>query len=413
MQMKLPESGTPWDELRSIMISFKGNDIDWKAGRAAVYVFDPGQEVLDVAHDAYGLYISENGLGPGAFPSLRQMEKEVIAMALDLQNAPENAAGSMTSGGTESILMAIKACRDRFAEQSPVNGVPEIVAPQSVHPAFDKGAHLMGLKVIRTSLREDLTANIKAMEEHISPRTIMLVGSAPCFPFGLIDPISELSELAEERNLWLHVDACVGGYLAPFVRDNGVDVPAYDFSLPGVRSISADLHKFGYAAKGASTVLYRDKSFWAHQTFTFHDWPCGRMFTPTMAGTRAGGAIAAAWAVMNFLGREGYRALAGTIIETRKHMVEGFQALGLKIWGKPLLSIICFGSEDFDILAAGEEMYRLGWISSRTTDPPGIQLMLSPGHAKVADEYLKDLKQAISLAQSGKLNAGNRDVSYT
>lgn len=413
MHKELPESGTPWDQLKHDMIASKSRDIDWQSGKTAVYVFHPGQKVLDVAHEAYGMFISENGLGLRAFPSLKRMEEEVISMGLSLHNAPQNGAGAMTSGGTESILMAIKACRDWFAEHHPVDGVPEIVAPKSVHPAFDKGAQLMGLKVVRVPLKEDLIGDVASMAKHITPKTVMLVGSAPCFPFGLMDPISELSELAQERNLWLHVDACVGGYVAPFIRDNGVDVTPYDFSLPGVRSISADLHKFGYAAKGASTVLYSDEAYYEPQTFRFSDWPCGTMVTPTMAGTRPGGAIAAAWAVMNFLGREGYRMLAGKIIEARNRIEEGINRLGLRVWGNPALSIICFGSEDLDILAVGNEIYRRGWMSGRTIDPAGINLMLSPEHVKTVDSYLSDLREAVEMVRSGKQDESEREVSYT
>ena len=413
MHKELPESGTPWDQLKQEMITSKSKDIDWRSGKAAVYVFNPGLEVLDVAHEAYGMFISENGLGMGVFPSLKRMEEDVIGIGLNLHHAPENGAGAMTSGGTESILMAIKACRDWSALHHPVDGVPEIVAPASVHPAFDKGAQLMGLKVVRVPLKEDLTGDVPAMAKHITPRTIMLVGSAPCFPFGLIDPISELSELALERYLWLHVDACVGGYVAPFIRDNGVQVAAYDFSLPGVRSISADLHKFGYAAKGASTVLYSDKVYYESQIFTFSDWPCGMMVTPTMAGTRPGGAIAAAWAVMHFLGKEGYRSLAKKITKTRERIEEGVEKLGLRVWGKPVLSIICFGSEGLDILAVGNEIYRRGWISGRTINPAGINLMLSPEHVKTVGTYLDDVRESVDMVRSGEGEKGQREVRYS
>jgi glutamate/tyrosine decarboxylase-like PLP-dependent enzyme len=412
MRKELPESGTPWETLRQEMIASKGGDIDWKSGKTAVYVFHPGQEVLDVVHEAYVLFICENGLGMRAFPSLKQMEEDLINMGLSLHQAPETAAGSLTSGGTESIIMALKACRDWSATHRPVEGTPEIVAPQSVHPAFNKGAQLLGLKVVRTPLKEDLSGDVDQMARQITPQTIMIVGSAPCFPFGVIDPISDLSELALERGLWLHVDACVGGYIAPFVRDIGLDVPIYDFTLPGVRSISADLHKFGYAAKGASTILYADKSYHEPQIFTFSDWPCGTMVTPTMAGTRPGGAIAAAWAVMHFLGRQGYRTRAHAIVDTRQRLEEGVKRLGLEVWGNPLLSIICFGSRELDILAAGNEIYRRGWMSGRTVEPPGINLMLSPEHTKIADAYLKDLGEAIEISRTGEKPGEARDVTY-
>ena len=410
----LPAQGRSWDELQATMQEMGGGDVDWRGGKAAVYVFHSGDDVMQVAHDAYGMFIAENGLGPAAFPSLKQMETEIVNMALSLQQAPEHAAGSMTSGGSESILLAIKACRDFAAAHNPVNGVPEIVAPYSVHPAFDKGAHLMGLKVIRVPCREDFKADVAAMAAAVTENTIMLVGSAPCFPYGLIDPIDELSDLAMRESLWLHVDACVGGYLNPFMRAISQEqIEAYDFALPGVSSMSLDLHKYGYAAKGASTVLYRDKSMRDAQVFHFEDWPCGHMYTPTFAGTRPGGAIAAAWAVMNYLGREGYEARARMIDDARQQLISGCEALGLSIFGAPKLSIVGFGSDNDDILAVGEGLYADGWFSSRLVNPDGIQYMTSPEHAKTMPNYLESLEKNLNDVRAGRRVRQAGKISYS
>ena len=411
---ELPVQGRAWDELQSHMAELAGNDVDWRNGKAAVYVFHSGDDVMQVAHDAYGMFIAENGLGPAAFPSLRGMEAEVVEMALSLQRAPANGAGCMTSGGTESILLAIKACRDYCAANRPVSGIPEIVAPYSVHPAFDKGAHLMGLKVIRVPVGDNFRADVSAMEAAITDNTIMLVGSAPCFPYGLIDPIDELSVLAEARGLWLHVDACVGGYLNPHMAAvSDEDIETYDFSLPGVSSMSLDLHKYGYTAKGASTVLYRDKSLRDAQVFHFSDWPCGHMYTPTFAGTRPGGAIAAAWAVMNYLGRAGYEARARRIVDARRQLVAGCTDLGLKVFGEPKLSIVAFGGHDVDILAVGEGLYESGWFSSRVQNPDGIQYMISPEHHKTMPAYLETLAGLVDDVRAGRRVRGGREVSYS
>ncbi|MBM4205808.1 MAG: aspartate aminotransferase family protein, partial [Gammaproteobacteria bacterium] len=218
MRKSLPDKGTPWASLETDLIRSGSRDVKWREGRAAVYVFNSGEDVMQVAHDAYGLFIAENGLGPAAFPSLKRMEQEVVDIALSLQNAPEGAAGSMTSGGTESILLALKSCRDWNQRHRPVLGKPKIVVPYSAHPAFNKGAHLMGLEIVRVPLKADFTADVEGMAVVIDSRTIMVVGSAPCFPYGVIDPIPELSRLAAERSIWLHVDACVGGYLSPFMQ---------------------------------------------------------------------------------------------------------------------------------------------------------------------------------------------------
>ncbi|MEM7097812.1 MAG: aminotransferase class I/II-fold pyridoxal phosphate-dependent enzyme [Pseudomonadota bacterium] len=399
----LAHNGIEWSELRESMIEMGQRDVGWRDGKAAVYIFHSGEEVMNVAHEAYGLYIAENGLGPAAFPSLKRMEQEVIQIALSLQNAPDSGTGSMTSGGSESILLAIKACRDFRARTGPVSGTPEIVAPYSVHPAFDKGAHMMGLKVVRVPCGDDFKADIGAMENAITENTIMLVGSAPCFPYGLIDPIEKLSNLAETNDLWLHVDACVGGYLNPFIAAvSDRDIETYDFSLPGVSSMSLDLHKYGYAAKGASTVLYRHPEYREAQIFDFDDWPCGQMMTPTFAGTRPGGAIAAAWAVLNHLGRAGYEARARLILDAQQQLIQGCQGMGLKIFGDPKLSIIAFGWDDGDILAAGEGLYQEGWFSSRLQDPDGIQYMTSPEHHKTMPSYLECLERCVAEVRSGK-----------
>lgn len=408
----LPSSGRDWKSLSIELDERRRDDVDWRSGKASVYVFHSGDDVLQVAHDAYGAYISENGLGPGAFPSLKRMETEVVDMGLSLQDAPADAAGSMTSGGTESIIMALKACRDWRRAERPIAGVPTIVAAQTAHPAFDKGAQLLGMQVVRVATGADFCADVDAMAAAIDETTVMLVGSAPCFPFGVTDPIPQLAEVAQANDLWLHVDACVGGYIAPFIRGIGEPVPDYDFSIPGVWSMSADLHKYGYAAKGASTVFYRDKALRDHQVFRFDDWPSGRMYTPTLAGTRPGGAIAAAWAVMNYLGREGYEARARQIVDTRKRIEAGVLEMGLEVFGTPRLSLICFGSSSLDILAVGERLFAEGWISSRTNDPAGIQLMISPAHADTVDAYLDVLGRLVALARAGKLSAGSDDISY-
>jgi len=410
----IPTQGTPWPELRARMLDMAQGDVGWRDGKAAVYIFHSGDEVMEVAHETYGMFIAENGLGPAAFPSLKRMESEVVQMALSLQNAPPEASGSMTSGGSESILLAIKACRDRARAAGLTCAQPEIVAPYSVHPAFDKGAHLMGLKVVRVPCGDDFKADVNAMAEAINERTIMLVGSAPCFPYGLIDPIEALSALALERDLWLHVDACVGGYLNPFMRSvGGQSIEAYDFALAGVASMSLDLHKYGYAAKGASTVLYRDKALRNFQIFDFDDWPCGQMYTPTFAGTRPGGAIAAAWAVLNFLGVKGYERQARRIADARDQLMNGCAALDLEVFGDPKLSIIGFGSPNIDVLAVGEGLYEGGWFSSRLTNPDGIQYMASPEHAETMPKYLKALEKYVGEVKSGERARGKGRVTYS
>lgn len=399
MRTPLPQNGTAWPALKARMADYAAGDVRWREGRTAVYVFNAGPEVEAVQKEAYALFMSENGLGPMAFPSLRRMEAEVIDFALSLLNAPDGAAGTITSGGTDSITMALKAARDFARKEKGVTGPLNIVLPRSAHPAFDKAAAVMEIEVRRTPLI-DYLADPAAMAAAADAATVMIVGSAPCFPYGLIDPIAALSDLAVARDLWLHVDACVGGFLAPFVRMNGADLPAFDFVLAGVRSMSADLHKYGYCAKGASTVLYRTAALQEFMIFNENNWPGGRMITPTLAGTRPGGAISAAWAVMNFLGVEGYRARQGEVTQTRERIEAGARSLGFQIIGAPQLGLMAFSHPDTNALVVWAKLRERGWFSSVTTEPPALHLMLSPFHASVAHLYLEDLAWALGEARA-------------
>ncbi len=401
--MRMPLEGRDWSTVRAEMIAKGQGDVDWRSGRTAVYVFNAGEDIHHIQSDAYGLYMSENGLGPLAFPSLAQMENDVISMALGLLHGPEDATGAITSGGTDSITMAMKAARD-FARAS---GMPRdghnIVLPRSAHLAFDKAAHLMDITVRRVPLKMDgsFEADPAAMANAIDASTIMMVGSAPNFPHGIIDPIAALGEVAAAKGVWLHVDACVGGYFAPFARMNGVPVPAFDFEVPAVHSISADLHKYGYCAKGASTVLFRSEALYRHMPFSMKDWSGAPMKTPTLAGTRPGGAISAAWAVMNVLGVAGYREKQGLVCATREKIEAGVRALGFDVLGRPMLGLVAFRHPAADALALYSAMRAKGWFTSFTAEPPSLHLMLSPKHAEVADAYLADLAAALAEVKAG------------
>lgn len=402
--MKMPERGRSWDEVRAEMVARGGGDVDWRSGRTAVYVFNAGEDIHAVQHEAYGLYMAENGLGPLAFPSLAQMEAEVISMALGLLGAPEGAAGAITSGGTDSITMAMKAARDYARASGKPTAGQNIVIPRSGHLAFHKAAHLMDIEVRGVPLKNDgsYEADVPAMEAAIDSATLMIVGSAPQFPHGIIDPISDLAEVAERQGVWLHVDACVGGYFAPFARMNGVPVPPFDFSIPAVMSMSADLHKYGYCAKGASTVLFRSEALYKHMPFSMRDWSGAPMKTPTLAGTRPGGAISAAWAVMNVLGVEGYREKQGLVCATREKMEAGVRALGFEVLGRPLLGLMAFRHPEAEALKLYGAMRAKGWFTSFTAEPSSLHLMLSPKHAEVADAYLADLGEALEAVKAGE-----------
>ena len=406
--MNFPDTGQPADRIAALLDSMKATDARWREGRVPLYVFGATPAVAEVGRDAFMAFFTENALGAKrAFTSLKRMEEEVIAMTLNLFHAPDSAAGNMTSGGTESIVMAIKACRDwnRAKRQNPTHR-GNIVVPLTAHPAFEKGANLMDLEVRRTAITPDLRADPKAIEAAIDADTIMLVGSTPCFPYGVVDPIPALSDLALRKNIWLHVDACVGGYFAPFAKALGRPIPDFDFSNPGVMSLSADLHKFGFCPKPASTVFYRDAEKHAAQALDLDVWPNGRFTTNTLVGTRPGGGVAAAWAVLNFLGRAGYMQIAERMLTMRDAYIEGINAIpGMTVFGKPDLSILAFGNpeKDADSIAAG--MAARDWIPGMVRTPPGLHLMMSLLHEPARPEYLRDLAASVAEAKpaAGKL----------
>ncbi len=395
---RLPEKGIAWEALERQMQAAKAKDVDWVHGRAAVYIHYAGEDVLEVAKKAYLMFFSENGLGLRAFHSLATFEREVVGMGLSLLNGGNDGRGAMTTGGTESIFLAVKAARDWAHRTRPVAGTPEILLARTAHPAFDKAAHFLGLGTVRVPVGRDFTADVAAMRRAVTPRTVMVVGSAPAYPHGVVDPITDLAALAADANLWMHVDACVGGYIAPFAKQLGAPIADFDFAVPGVTSISADLHKYGYTAKGASTLFFRDADAFGFMAYDFDNWPRGRYLTNTLVGTRAGGAIAAAWAVMNYLGEAGYLRVTERILATRRAYEDGLIRLGLKVWGRPELGILAYGSERHDIQAIGERLASKGWLVGYLTEPMGIHLMLNLTHEPVVDAYLADVAWAMETA---------------
>ena len=399
----LPAKGIPWPELQSQLSEAGKNDVDWRNGRVPMFIHYAGDDVLEVAKQAYLMYFSENGLGLRAFGSLAQFEREVVEMGLGLLHGGEGTRGAMTTGGTESIFLAVKAARDLALKRRPGIGRPQIVMASSAHPAFDKAAHFMGLQPVRTPLRADFCADPDAIAAAITPDTVMVVGSVPAFPHGVVDPIDQIAAVAQARGVWMHVDACVGGYFAPFAQQLGVALPDWDFAVPGVTSISADLHKYGYAAKGASTLFFRDAESFAGMGWTFDNWPRGQYFTHTLVGTRAGGAIAAAWAVMKYLGVDGYQRITQRVLATRRALQHGAAELGLPTLGDPRLSILAYGSPAHDIAGIAKALAARGWVPGLVTNPAGLHHMLNLTHEPVVGRYLDDL--AAAMKEAGRSGA--------
>lgn len=396
-RMTFPAQGRDADDLGREMADRTGEDIDWRNGRTPLFVFKGSESAAEVGKAAYMQFFTENALGgKRAFHSIGGMERDVIDMGLDLFHAPEGADGHMTTGGSESIFMAVKAARDTHrANGSKIGEQLNMVLPESAHPAFDKAARAMEIEVRRVALGDNRRADPEIMRAAIDERTMLLVGSAPCFPFGVIDPIAAISDVARETGVWLHVDACVGGYLIPFARANGEDLPSFDFAVPGVRSISADLHKYGFCPKPASTLFFRHADDMARGAFDLDVWANGRFVTQTIAGTRPGGAVAGAWAVLKHLGRDGYQAIARDLLANARAYRDGILGMqGFHMHAEPDLTILSFGSHDIDIFAAADRMAEDGWLPGRTQDPRGMHLMLSMFHEPAREDYLSSLGAA-------------------
>jgi sphinganine-1-phosphate aldolase len=412
----LPERGLDGEELRQRLRLAHAEDVRPVERMVAGAQYPAGDDVLEVAKEAYVEFFSTNALLPSLFPSLARFEREVISMTAHLLHGQE-AVGSITSGGTESILMGVKSARDRSRAYHPRIRTPQMVVPVSAHPAFWKAAHYFGLEVVRVPLDDQFQIDMEAYRKAITPDTVLLVGSAPSLTLGMVDPIETLGELALERNIGLHVDACVGGFFLPFVEKLGMTLPIWDFRVPGVTTISADLHKYGYTARGASVILSRDPEVFSHQVFRFggperqDDW----YVTPSMTGTRPGGAVAAAWAVMMYLGEDGYLRLVKQTIEYLRRWWAAIDAIpDLAVMGRPAMSVFAFTSKTLDIFAIADGLEERGWLLFRDSFPvKAIRFMQSPGHEAYVDTFVADLREVTELVRNGQLTSAGGSARYT
>lgn len=412
----IPQKGRPHEEILEDMRSFGRSDPDYKNGRTWSLVYYLGEEYTRFLKKAHGLYFSANGLNPMAFRSLKRFESEVVRMTATLLNGDDKVCGTMTNGGTESCLLAVKTYRDLAKAKKTLVGKPEMILPASAHVAWEKGAEYFGVTVVHAPLDEAYRVDLSAVKKRINRRTIMILGSAPQYPHGMIDPIEALGALAQKHHIPLHVDACVGGYLLPFVEKLGFPVPPFDFRVPGVTSISADTHKYGYAAKGASTILYRNVDYLKHQLFVYENWPGGIFGSPGLLGTRPGGSIAAAWAAMQALGESGYLTNARAIMETTHRLMDGINQIdGLEVLGNPPMSLFAFRSNDrrVNIYAVGDYMEATGWHMDRQQKPECLHAMVTPRHANVVNQYLSDLDDAVNhVRQNPKLAVQGAAAMY-
>lgn len=391
--------GKSQEEVLKELQELKQSDLDWKKGRAFSMVYYLGEEELELMIQAYKMFMSENALNPGAFKSLKKMEKDLIYTVASLMGDPDILKGSFTSGGTESILLAVKSARDYALKKNP-RIQPEMVIPLSAHPAFDKAGHYFGIKVIHAPLNNDYQVDINKLKPLVNSNTVMIVGSAPSYPHGIIDPIAELSEFAIEKNLWFHVDACVGGMILPFMEMLGYNTPTFDFRLEGVSSMSVDLHKYGYVSKGASIVLYKNKELKRNQYFVYGGWNGGLYGSAGILGTRSGGNIAAAWALMNHIGLDGYKNIVKTVVETTKSIIHEIQQIPeLQVIGNPQTTVLAFTSDKIDIYEVADVLSEKGWLLDRQQNPPSLHLTVNFIHKDYIQDFICDLKEAVKKAK--------------
>ncbi len=374
----------------------KTADADWQRGRTFNLVYPTGRADVDrVLTEANNAYLFENALNPTRFPSLGTMQTEVLEMVSSLVNAPPKAGAGFSSGGTESILLSVLVSRERGRVERDITRA-NIVFPSSAHPAFAKAAFYLGLEARATPLTDGFTADVERLFERVDENTVLIVGSAYGFPHGVIDPIEELSNRALALGIPFHSDTCIGSFVLPFMERLGYEIPPYDFRLPGVTQMSCDIHKYGYVTKGASVVVYRDADWLSHQIFDYDVWPPGRYHNASVAGARAASPVAASWALLTYLGEDGYTEIMADLLETTRRLRDGVSALaGLSILGDSIGPLMSFTSTRDDIFAIADVMDERGWHLNRVHNPSGVQMMIAPIHGAYVDEFLADLAEAV------------------
>jgi len=411
---QIPSAGREHDELIAEMAGFAEGDADFRGGRTWSMVYWAGDAHHAVCERAHNLFMAKNALNPMAFKSLKRMEHEVVQMTASMLNGPDTAVGTMTSGGTESLLLAVKTYRDRAKRKRPWVLRPNMVVPATIHVAFDKASHYFGVRKKVAPVDADGRVDVAAMRRLVDRNTIMLAASAPQYPHGTVDPIPEIGALAQDKGLPFHVDACFGGFVQPWLERLGVPMPVWDFRVPGVTSMSADVHKYGYAPKGASVVVYRDMSYLRHQFFVETGWSGGIYISPSLPGTRPGGAIAAAWASLNAMGQDGYLRLAEEAWKTAEALRAGVAAIdGLRVLGRPESTIVSYAADgaDVDLFAVADQLAARGWAVDRQQKPASVHCSVNANNAPVVPQYLEDLRAAVAHVRAHPELAGEGEAA--
>ncbi|HSL44618.1 MAG TPA: aspartate aminotransferase family protein [Anaerolineales bacterium] len=403
--MHIPQQGLSKEEILNTLQAFKSHDMDWKAGKVWCYVYNPGEDPAEVTREAYLSFLTENGLDPSVFPSMLKLETDVVRAVINLLRGDQNAVGHLTTGGTESIMLAVKTARDKARAEHPEITQPEMVLPKTAHAAFHKAAYYLSVKPVLVDI-DPQTFKVRAedMRGAITPNTILLVASAPSYSQGVIDPIAEIGKIAQEKNLLFHVDACVGGLHLSFMRKLDYDVPDFDFTAPGVTSISTDLHKYGYAAKGCSVIMYRSKDIRKYQIFACTDTTAYTLINPTVLSTKSGGPMAGAWAILNYWGEEGYKKIIKEVQDATKKLINGINAIDdLQVLGEPAMCMFSFKSDTINVYQLADEMNKRGWYIqgqfSTPLTPRNLHISVNHGTIHNVDALLKDLRECMETVK--------------
>ena len=403
--MKLVQKGLPKEEIFERLAAFRRDDLKWQDGRAFGYIFDPGREVLEVGKRAYAMFLSENGLDFTVFKSLMHLEKALAAIMATHLGGDRNVVGNFTSGGTESIMLAVKAARDHCRQKRPEIRAPEMILPTTGHAAFHKAAHYLDVKVVPTAVDpQTFKADPAAVADAIGPNTIMIVGSAPSYAHGVVDPIVEMAAIARQHDIWFHTDGCMGGFLLPYFKRLGQPVPDFDFSVTGVSSISVDLHKYAYCPKGASLVLYRHQDLRRHQIFACSHWIGYTIVNNAVQSSKSGGPMAAAWAVLHYVGDAGYLEIARRKLAATEKIAAGIEKIpGLHLTARPDMCLVAFASDTVDVFQIIDEMNARGWYIQPAlafaNSPAHIHLSINASNVGKEDALLADLAACVETAR--------------
>lgn len=412
---KLPETGRSREEiLREMQALREAEEAHWKDGFVSGAVYHGDAEHIEFLNQVYAINSQSNPLHADVWPSATKFEAEIVSMCADMLGGEgQGVCGTLSSGGTESIMLAMKTYRDWARETKGITQ-PEMIAPVTAHAAFDKASQYFGIKMVKIPVDANSRADVNAARKAVNRNTVVIVGSAPSFPHGAIDPIEELSQLARRRNIGFHTDACLGGFVLPWAEKLGYPVPPFDFRLPGVTSISVDTHKFGYAAKGTSVILYRDKELRHYQYYTTTEWPGGLYFSPTFAGSRPGALSAACWAALTSIGASGYIEATQKILETADYLKNEIRQIPeLRLIGDPLF-VIAFASDSLDIYKVLDYMTHKKWSLNGLHKPSCMHICVTLRHTQpgVKERFVSDLKAAVAHVKNHPEEKGSMAPVY-